>query len=121
MKRIILLVLGSIFTGLGFIGIVVPILPTTPFLLLAAACFARSSDSFYRWLVNHKWLGPYLRNYREKKGMRLRDKVVALGTLWVTIILSALLATQLLWVRILMVVIASGVTFHLVRLNTIRD
>jgi uncharacterized membrane protein YbaN (DUF454 family) len=68
-KRRLLIVAGTLFTGLGIIGIFVPILPTTPFLLLAAACFMRSSERFYHWLINNRILGAYVRDYMEGKGI----------------------------------------------------
>jgi len=70
--RVALIVVGTISTALGILGIFVPILPTTPFLLLAAACYSRSSQRFYDWLLNNKYFGNYIRNYLEKKGIPLR-------------------------------------------------
>ena len=71
--------------GLGVLGIFLPLLPTTVFLLLAAACYARSSERFYLKLVNSPWLGGYIRNQREGRGMRRRDKIVTLALLWIGI------------------------------------
>jgi uncharacterized membrane protein YbaN (DUF454 family) len=120
MKRILLIALGTVLVGLGVVGIFMPLLPTTPFLLLAAYCYARSSRRFYDWLMNAKYLGDYIRNYRERRGMTLGAKVVSLGSLWVAIGYSALFAGELLLVRILLVGIALGVTTHLLRLPTCR-
>ena len=61
--------------ALGIAGIFLPLLPTTPFLLLAAACYVRSSPRLYRWLMNHRWTGEYIRDYREKRGLPLRTKI----------------------------------------------
>jgi uncharacterized membrane protein YbaN (DUF454 family) len=105
---------------LGVIGILVPVLPTTPFLLVAAFFFARSSDRFYHWLVNNRWFGEYIRNYREGRGIPLREKVVALTLMWLTIILAVIYTVEAWWVRTLLVAIAIGVTIHLVRLPTYR-
>ena len=69
--RGILIISGSFFFELGIIGIVIPLLPTTPFLLLAAACYSRSSKKFYNWLLNNKWFGPYITNYLDGKGIPL--------------------------------------------------
>ena len=71
----ILITAGTIFIGIGIIGIFIPILPTTPFLLLAAACYARSSTRFYDWLINNKLIGAYIKNYREGRGIPLKIKV----------------------------------------------
>jgi len=118
--RILYISGGAICVTLGLIGIFIPILPTTPFLLLAAFLFARSSDRALHWLLNNRWFGAYIRNYREGRGMALRDKALTLTLLWITIILSVIYLIDSLWVRLLVVAIASAVTFHLVRINTYR-
>ena len=73
--RYLLLGLGWLSVALGIIGAFLPLLPTTPFLLLAAACFMRSSERFYLWLINHKWLGPWVKPYLEGEGIPLKGKV----------------------------------------------
>lgn len=120
MTRILLLVSGFTFTGLGVLGIFIPLLPTTPFLLLAAACFARSSQRFHHWLMNNRWLGQYIKNYRDKRGITLKHKIITLSVLWITILLSILYASPILWVRILLLIVAVGVTYHLATLKSIR-
>jgi uncharacterized protein len=70
---------------LGAVGIFLPVLPTTPFLLLAAACYCRSSDKLYQWLMGNKWFGTYIKNYREGKGLSIKTKIIALTVLWVSI------------------------------------
>ena len=70
--------LGCLFVGLGAIGAVIPGMPTTVFLVLAAACFIRSSQKLYDWLIANKTFGPYLKDYREGKGIPLKAKIVAL-------------------------------------------
>ena len=77
--RILWVVLGSFFVVIGGIGAVIPGLPTTLFLILAAACYIRSSQRLYNWLINNKTFGPYLRDYREGKGIPKRAKVVAVS------------------------------------------
>ncbi|KPL75786.1 YbaN family protein [Levilinea saccharolytica] len=116
-----LIVFGTLFVGLGLVGIFLPVLPTTPFLLLAAVCYARSSQRFYDWLLNNRWFGEYIRNYREGKGVHLHHKVSALVLLWGTIGAAVLLWVQNGWVRALLLVIAAGVTIHLVQLKTLRS
>ena len=81
---------GIFALSLGIIGIVVPLLPTTPFLLLAAACFVRSSEKLYAWLLHHKWFGEYIRHYREHRAITLRAKIVILVLLWGVIAYTAL-------------------------------
>jgi len=104
---------GTISLSLGVIGIVLPILPTTPFLLLAAACYARSSKKFYDWLLNNRILGAYIRNYIEGKGMPIKVKIFTISLLWITILVSAFLFIQILWVRIVLIIIAIAVTIHI--------
>ena len=119
--RGLLISAGTLFVGLGVLGIFLPLLPTTPFLLLAAACYARSSKRFYNWLLNNRWFGSYIKNYREKKGIPFRVKIATISLLWITITLSAVFATNNLLVRIVLVVIAIGVTTHILSIRTIKQ
>ena len=116
--RAVLVVLGTLSVALGVIGMFVPVLPTTPFLLLAAACYARSSRRFYDWLMTNRWCGSYIRNYREGRGIPLRQKVITLSVLWLTIGSTVWLAVSQWWVRGLLVGIAVAVTIHLVTIKT---
>ena len=116
--RPVLIAAGTVSLGLGVIGIFVPILPTTPFLLLSAACYARSSERFLHWLLNNRWFGAYIRNYREGRGMPRSSKILTLVALWATLGLSAIFAVSTGWMRLLLVVIGVGVTIHLLRLKT---
>ena len=111
--KILLFIAGSIFLVLGIIGIVFPILPTTPFLLLTAACYAKSSDRFYNWLLNNRILGFYIKNYREGKGMPLKIKIITITLLWTTILISVFLFVKILWIQILLIIIASAVSIHI--------
>ena len=111
--KILLIATGTFLIILSIIGIFIPVLPTTPFLLLAAALYARSSKRFYNWLVNNRILGRYIKNYREGKGIPLKVKIIAISILWLTIGYSAIFAIDILWVRILLVIIAIGVTVHI--------
>jgi uncharacterized membrane protein YbaN (DUF454 family) len=88
--RLLFLVLGGIFVALGVAGIFLPLLPTTPFLLLAAACFARSSERFYRWLLNHPVLGTTVREWREHRSLPRRTKWIAILTMAGTLAVSIL-------------------------------
>ncbi len=111
--KILLIATGTILIGISIIGIFLPILPTTPFLLLAAALYAKSSKRFYGWLINNRVLGRYIKNYREGKGIPLKVKIIAISILWITIGYSAIFAIDILWVRILLVIIAIGTTVHI--------
>lgn len=118
--RWLLLGTGWLCVGLGAIGVVLPLLPTTPFLLLAAACFARASLQFYDWLLDTRVLGQYIKDYRARLGVPLRAKIIALSTLWITILSSVTWVVPLWPVRVLLLLIAGGVTLHLLRLPTRR-
>ncbi|HEU5162112.1 MAG TPA: YbaN family protein [Thermoanaerobaculia bacterium] len=124
MRRIwhsFLLGLGCLSVALGVLGLVVPLLPTTPLLLLAAFCFARSSERFHAWLLNNRVFGQTIRNYRDGLGLPMRQKIVTLAILWVTVVSTSLLVVPLWPVRILLAVIASGVTVYLLSLPTRRE
>jgi uncharacterized membrane protein YbaN (DUF454 family) len=95
-----------------------PILPTTPFLLLAAVCYARSSKRFYDGLLTNRWCGEYIRNYREGRGIPRQQKAVTITLLWLTIGATAGLAVSLWWMRLFLIGIAVGVTIHLLRIKT---
>jgi uncharacterized membrane protein YbaN (DUF454 family) len=116
--RILLIIAGTFFVGLGIVGAFVPVLPTTPFLLLAAACYARSSQRFYRWLLDNKWFGNYIRSYLKGKGVPLKVKVLTIALLWITIGASAALAVQSFVVRLILVFIAIGVSIHILCIRT---
>jgi uncharacterized membrane protein YbaN (DUF454 family) len=114
-----LLAIGWLSIALGVVGIFLPVLPTTPFLLLAAACFARSSPRFYNWLINHKRFGPLIRGYLEGNGIPLKAKVYAVGTMWISIGVSCYLI-DLVWVRAVMLISAALVTVYILRQKTAK-
>ena len=116
--RYALLAIGWLSVLLGVIGIFVPVLPTTPFLLLAAACFVRSSRRFYLWLVHHKHLGPWIRDYLEGNGIPLKGKVYAIGLMWASIGLSCYLV-PMPWARAFMLTSAVLVTLYILRQKTL--
>lgn len=111
---------GSIALALGAVGVVLPVLPTTPFLLAALGCYCRSSKRMRHWMLNNKYFGEYIRNYREGKGIPLKTKLFAITMLWITISFSALVIIPKLIVQVILFSIAIGVTFHLLRLPTYR-
>ena len=111
--------IGVLAVGIGTVGILVPLLPTTPFLLLAAACFIRSSDRLYQWLITHKWFGSYLRNYIEHHAITNRAKIVTLLLLWSTLCFTALWVINTLAIRVLLLVIGLGVTLHVLSFKTL--
>ena len=115
--RALLIACGTLCVGLGVIGIFLPLMPTTVFLLLAAACYARSSERFHRRLVEHPWLGSYI---RQRQGMSVRQKAFTLMLLWVTLGATMIWTAEALWVRLLLAVIGLGVTLHVAWLPAFR-
>lgn len=118
--KLIYLLIGSLSLVLGIIGIFVPVLPTTPFLLLAAALFFRSSSSAYDWLLSHRYLGAYIRSFREDRAIPLRAKVIPLSLLWLTAFHCIAFVFDSWWLRGLMLAVAIGVTVYLVSFKTRR-
>ncbi len=117
-KSGLLVICGTLSLLLGAVGIFFPVLPTTPFLLLSAACYARSSVRLHSWLLNNRIFGSYIRDYQEGRGVSLRHKIAALVLLWLSIGYAAGFAVSRTWLRILLLGIAAGVTIHLCKLKT---
>ena len=120
LKRALLVAAGSFFVALGTVGILVPLLPTTPFLLLAAYCYLRSSKRLHAWLLTNRWFGEYLRNYQDGRGVPVRAKAGTLALLWATIAVTALLFVDSLLVRGVLLAIAIAVTVHVLMLKTLE-
>jgi uncharacterized protein len=119
-RRVLFLVVGLLSLATGVIGMFVPVLPTTCFLLLAAWCFARSSPRLHSWMFANRWFGAYLRDYREGRGIPRALKVGSLSVLWLTIGASVVFAISALWVRLALIAIALGVTIHVASLRDSR-
>ncbi|WP_426416578.1 YbaN family protein [Aestuariirhabdus sp. LZHN29] len=108
---------GWLAVVLGVAGIFLPVLPTTPFLLLAAACFLRSSEHFYLWLLQHPRLGNYISYYLDGEGIPARARTYTLCLMWGTILISAALMQN--WpLRLMLLAIACGVSLYLLRMKT---
>lgn len=118
--RYFLICVGWVSVVLGVVGIFLPLLPTTPFMLLAAICFSKSSKRFHEWLLNQPHLGNYIRMYLEGKGITAKTKVVTLIFLWLTIGSSATFFVEPVYLKVMMVVIALAVTIHLLRMPTLK-
>lgn len=118
LARTALVACGTLCVVLGVVGVFLPVLPTTPFLLLAAACYARSSERLYHWLLNNRWFGEYIRNYREGRGLPLRLKILTILTLWLVISFTALMVVSAVWIRVVLFLIMAGVTAHLMMMKT---
>lgn len=118
--KIFCIILGSISLGLGIAGIFLPLLPTTPFLLLTAALYFHGSPRMYNWLLNHKYLGPYIRNFREHKAIPLRAKIISITLMWGTMLYCIFFLIPFVWVKILLFCIAVAVTYHIVSFKTLK-
>jgi len=117
MTKVLFIFLGSLFFVLGAIGVILPLLPTTPFLLLSAYFYLRSSEKLYNWLLNHRLFGLYIYSYIHFRAIDLKTKVTAISMLWITLIISMIIV-QKLWVSLLLVAIGLSVTLHLLSLKT---
>ena len=118
--KMLLTVSGTLSLFLGIVGIFLPILPTTPFLLLAAFCYAKSSEKFYYMLLNNRYLGNYIKNYREQKAVPMKIKISSISLLWITILISAFCFIENNIIRGVLILIASAVTFHISSLKTLK-
>lgn len=118
--RYVYIALGSVFTVLGIIGVFLPLLPTTPFLLLAATLYLRSSNKLYVWLLNQPLLGPYIRNFMEHRAIPLHAKIIAVGLLWVTMLYCIHFAVSALWLKLLLSLLAVGITVYILSFKTLR-
>jgi len=119
--RYLYLISGILLVAIGVIGIFLPLLPTTIFLILASACFIKGSPKANEWLRNHKILGVYIKNYQDKTGLSIKAKVFNITLLWIMILSSAYFFTEELLIRLLLLAIAIGVTIHLLMVKTKKD
>nr|WP_229034945.1 YbaN family protein [Alistipes putredinis] len=114
-------ILGSFFLGLGIVGVFVPLLPTTPFLLLAAALYVRSSPRLYAWLLNQKHLGPYIRNFRENRAIPLQAKIVSVSLIWLTMGYCIFRVVDAWWwAQLGLFLLAVGTSWHILSFATLR-
>ncbi len=116
--RYLYLISGILLVAIGVIGIFLPVLPTTIFLILASACFVKSSPRLNEWLRNHKILGAYIKNYQDKSGLTIKAKVFNIALLWIMILSSAYFFTEEFYIKLLLLAIAIGVTIHLLMVKT---
>lgn len=119
--KTLFVVLGALSLLLGLVGIFVPLLPTTPFLLLAAALWVRSSPRLYAWLLAHRRLGPYIRNFRENRAIPLRAKILSVMLLWATLLYCIFFVVEeWWWAQLALLAVAVGVTWHILSFATLR-
>ena len=118
MKRKLLIFIGSLSLGLGLLGIALPLLPTTPFLLLSATCYFHGSEKLYSWLMAHPKLGPYIRSFREDKAIPLRAKVVSVALVWLTLLYCIFFVVNPLWLKSLLFLLAIAISWHILSFAT---
>lgn len=119
--RIFLIIVGSVSLVLGILGIFLPMLPTTPFLLLSAAAWVKASPSLYEWLVNHRVFGEYIRNFREYRAIPLRVKIISVSLVWLTIGYCIFaVVDEWWWAQALMALLATAISWHILSFKTLK-
>ena len=118
--KAIVLAVGWISVALGFLGIFLPVLPTTPFLLLAAACFIRTSPRFYHWLISHPHMGKYVIYYLDGKGIPFKAKVYTLTLMWITLITTAFILVPKTTLQIILPITGTAVSIYILRLPNLE-
>ena len=119
-KKAVLVAAGSLCLALAVLGLFLPLLLTTPFLLLASACYVRSSERLHGWLMGNRMLGPYIRNFKERRGIPLRARVTTVVLLWLPLAYSVY-RLDLLWLELLLVLMGVTWSVLILRMRTVRD
>ncbi|MBT2661333.1 YbaN family protein [Bacillus sp. ISL-45] len=119
--KAIFIIIGTLSIIAGVIGIVVPLLPTTPLILLGAACYVKASDELYQKLIRNKWLGGYIKDFREKNGITLKNKVLSLSLMWISILGTILFFEVNFWLAAVLIVIAVTVSAYILSFDTISS
>jgi uncharacterized protein len=117
--KALLITIGTLSIGLGVIGIVVPLLPTTPLILLGAVCYLRSSEKLYHKLIKNKWLGAYIKDFHEKKGISRKNKLVSLCLMWLSISGTVLFSDVSILVGSILIIIAVTVSAYILSFETL--
>lgn len=120
-KKAVLIFCGTVCVGLGVLGMFLPLMPTTVFLLLAAYCYSRSSERFHTWLLSNRLFGKYISNYKAGKGISLRQKWSTTIFLWLSIGASIWMLGGGFWSTFFLLAVAIAVTVHLFMIKTFRD
>lgn len=118
LKKYTYLFIGSVSLLLGLLGLFLPVLPTTPFLLLTAYLFYNSDRVWHERLINHPVTGPIILDYTVHKSITLKKKIIILSTLWITMLINIMWIISNLWIQILLLIISFGVTIHILRIKT---
>lgn len=118
--RWLLLVVGTVFVALGLIGLFLPVLPTTPFMLLAAACYARASKRFYDWLLSNRTFGPMIHEWRKHRSIPYRTKLAAIGLMLATLAISIVFFVEPAWLKAVLAAMGLALAVWMYRLPS-RD
>ena len=119
-KKAILVTAGSLCIGLAVLGLFLPLLPTTPFLLLASACYVRSSERLHGWLMGNRLLGGYIRNFKERRGLPLRAKVTTVVLLWLPLLYSVY-RLDMFWLKLLLALMGLTWSAIIFRMKSFRE
>jgi len=119
-KKLLLIVAGFTSLALGVVGIVLPLLPTTPFVLLSAACFSRCNKKLENWLLQSRVFGPFIENYRTGQGISKLHKIASVVFLWAGLI-STMVITREVWIAVVLLIVGVGVTTHILLIKTKRS
>ena len=119
-RKAFLIFAGTVCVGLGVLGMLLPLMPTTVFLLAAAYCYARSSERFHTWLLSNRLFGAYISNYKAGRGISLRQKAFTLTSLWLSIGFSIWTINARFWITLLLLATAVAITAHIVLIKTYR-
>lgn len=112
--RIMWISFGFLMVAMGILGAILPILPGTVFFIIAAICFAKSSEKFYKMLIHNKYVGPHLQNYLEDKFIPIKTKIIIISSLWISITASAVYVLEVFWQRAIMFSVAIGVSIYII-------
>lgn len=117
-RRIVYILLGSLFLILGAVGIFIPLLPTTPFWLLTCWFYLRSSEKLYNRAMSNRYFGSYIKGFMVDKAIPIRSKVISISVMWLSAILTSVYLIEYLWMKILLILISIGVTWHILSFPT---
>lgn len=119
-RKAVLIFLGTVCVALGVLGMFLPLMPTTVFLLMAAYCYSKSSERFHNWLLSNRFLGKYISGYKSGNGISVRQKATTIAVLWLSIGVSIYLLAASFWPTLFLAAVAIGVTAHLLWIRTYR-
>ena len=120
MRNLLLTIAGFTCLGLGGIGVALPVMPTTPFVLLAAVCFTAGNTNFGNWLRKSPFFGSFIENYRTKQGVEMSVKITGIAFLWMGLAIS-MICLQTTLGYLLLSLVGAGVTIHLLLLKTKKN